>query len=561
MRLWCLHVDDCQISAEQPRSVVDDEAPTEDPDGDTAARSDIAIDSGIVALAGVDERDRNNALGGETSPRRLAVETRRTIEDVASELGESTVLAVPTPALAVTPAEGEFPSEVFKAVDAAFETSDREYRRAPVGWQLAVSLSTRGHPLASRVRSVTGADRPEAGERRLLAPDGSTAAIEAAALSARTKRHLDWRDADGSSEAGGDTRHSVDFAAASDAGLVASEERGGLLTPAGTLVRDLLREGLLGRLRAAGARPVAGATPAPAAEGGPFAARSALSAATLPVSLYATGEGGDLSGESGQSRTDALRLWTIADSSPAGWDAVETQVALLRRWLDASGLDFVATVTTTADAVSEARLESVAAAIDRVAVLERAADGPTLAVELAVTDESGRPLGTGRVRLRERDGADRVVVKATVDSIDRLAVASCPDETSDRRQFPTWLAPTQVRLVALDPDAHRPRCLEIADSLAAAGVRVDIDDRALAVGTRLQMAERSGVPYVAVVGDDELTAETLSVTDSAARRERVLTPAALAARVTGEVDGYPTAESYQARLLSERLFAPESGEQ
>jgi threonyl-tRNA synthetase len=75
--------------------------------------------------------------------------------------------------------------------------------------------------------------------------------------------------------------------------------------------------------------------------------------------------------------------------------------------------------------------------------------------------------------------------------------------------FPVWLAPVQVRVVPVGED-HRDAARAIAERLAAAGVRVEVDERDETVGKRIRDAEVEKVPYTVVYGARE-SAESLAV--------------------------------------------------
>lgn len=540
MRLWCLHVDHCSFTATQPRADVDagavDGSPAESPESsDNAASSEGAIDEGVVAFVGVSEDDAAAVGRGETTASGLARAAGEEIEDTLSSLGESAVAVLPAPALAPTPAAGDLSAGVCRHLDCELQNSDetRECVRAPVGWHLAVDLSARGHPVASRVRDPTGTSSGAASTWQVIDADGSLIDADEAALSTPVERYLDRRRS-------GDLGDELDRGPARDAGLLAGETEPAL-TPAGTLVRELLGDHLDARLRAAGARPVGRVPPATA---GPFAA-GGPGADDLPASLYAMDGGGPA-------------VWTAVGSREGALDAVETQVALLRRWLADAALDVVPVLTVPeGPEIPRERLRALAGPFESPVLLERAAETTAFGVELVVTNGTGQPLATGRVRLLDADGGGAAVshvVHATLDDMERFTVALChPTETD--RLLPVWLAPSQVRLLPLEPSTHRGRCQDLAAKLADLGVRVDIDDRPLAVGERFERAAAAGTPYVAVVGDRELSGETISVTDRGARTERTWTVPELAATVDGTTDGYPRAALRGSRLCSERLFS------
>ncbi|MFH0971011.1 MAG: threonine--tRNA ligase [Candidatus Micrarchaeota archaeon] len=76
--------------------------------------------------------------------------------------------------------------------------------------------------------------------------------------------------------------------------------------------------------------------------------------------------------------------------------------------------------------------------------------------------------------------------------------------------FPTWLSPTQVRLVPLS-DKQLPYCTELLKELKKHNVRVDLDDRAETMQKKVRDSEKEWIPYTAVIGDKEAQSGMLSV--------------------------------------------------
>jgi threonyl-tRNA synthetase len=77
--------------------------------------------------------------------------------------------------------------------------------------------------------------------------------------------------------------------------------------------------------------------------------------------------------------------------------------------------------------------------------------------------------------------------------------------------FPTWLAPEQVRILPVSDDnigyAKQLKNRYLGD------FRVEIEDRSWTVGKKIQAAHDDRVPYMLVVGDNEAAAGTVSVRD------------------------------------------------
>ena len=76
--------------------------------------------------------------------------------------------------------------------------------------------------------------------------------------------------------------------------------------------------------------------------------------------------------------------------------------------------------------------------------------------------------------------------------------------------FPTWLAPTQVRVLAV-AEAHEAYAATVVEALAAAGARVDTSPADDGLGKRIRNAKMEKIPYVLVVGDDDVAGDTVGV--------------------------------------------------
>jgi threonyl-tRNA synthetase len=77
--------------------------------------------------------------------------------------------------------------------------------------------------------------------------------------------------------------------------------------------------------------------------------------------------------------------------------------------------------------------------------------------------------------------------------------------------FPTWLAPVQVQLIPVSPDVHFDYAKEVKEKLQAEGLRVEIDDRNEKMGYKIREAQMSKVPYMLVLGDNEISERAVNV--------------------------------------------------
>lgn len=77
-------------------------------------------------------------------------------------------------------------------------------------------------------------------------------------------------------------------------------------------------------------------------------------------------------------------------------------------------------------------------------------------------------------------------------------------------RFPTWLAPTQVKFIAV-ADRHVAYCESLKEKFEAKGLSVEVDGRSEQVGYKIREAQLEQVPYMIVVGDDEVEGDKLAI--------------------------------------------------
>ena len=76
--------------------------------------------------------------------------------------------------------------------------------------------------------------------------------------------------------------------------------------------------------------------------------------------------------------------------------------------------------------------------------------------------------------------------------------------------FPLWLAPVQAVVLPIS-DRHLAYAAGVRDRLAAAGLRVELDERQEKIGYKIREAQLQKVPYMLVTGDREAAEGTVSV--------------------------------------------------
>ncbi|MDD4172300.1 MAG: threonine--tRNA ligase [Syntrophomonas sp.] len=100
--------------------------------------------------------------------------------------------------------------------------------------------------------------------------------------------------------------------------------------------------------------------------------------------------------------------------------------------------------------------------------------------------------------------------------------------------FPTWLAPIQVRVLPITERQHA-YAQQVIARLTSEGVRVEADKRSEKIGYKIREGQLQKIPYLLVVGDKEVQANTVAVRH---RKEGDLGALGLeefAAKITAEI--------------------------
>ncbi|MGA2121315.1 MAG: threonine--tRNA ligase [Methanoregula sp.] len=140
-------------------------------------------------------------------------------------------------------------------------------------------------------------------------------------------------------------------------------------------------------------------------------------------------------------------------------------------------------------------------------------------------------------------------------SVERVLCAILENiSTQQVPALPTWLSPTQVRVIPV-AERHGVFAAEVCNAINAAQIRCDVDDREESVGKKVREAGMDWVPYVIVAGDEEVASKKLTVTirkksqPNKPHKEQLTTEALIAA-VKKDTEGKPFRPLYTPRKLS-----------
>ncbi|MBN1167870.1 MAG: threonine--tRNA ligase [Methanospirillaceae archaeon] len=192
-------------------------------------------------------------------------------------------------------------------------------------------------------------------------------------------------------------------------------------------------------------------------------------------------------------------------------------------------------------------------------------------IDLAAIDGQNRPIENPTVQI-DVESAKRFDIRYHLDgevvyppilhcsptgSIERVICAILENTQSQTvPRLPTWLSPVIVRVIPI-AERHAEYAKGIIDRLNRENIRADMDDRDITVGKKVREAGVDWVPYVVVVGDEELSSGELTVTirsrsDPKKPYKEAMTLGELITMVHAGIQGMPYRPLYTPHLLSQK---------
>ncbi len=244
-----------------------------------------------------------------------------------------------------------------------------------------------------------------------------------------------------------------------------------------------------------------------------------------------------------QVEAEFLKIWDIVDTLYTSFDfrlrvrlsfhdprAFEKYLGTKEVWENAEG---------ALKRIAEARKADYF-----IAEGEAAMYGPKL--DFMATDSIGREHQVATIQLdmnlperfdltciNERGEKERIVMihSAIMGSIERFSAVLIEHLGG---VFPLWLSPIQIRILPIG-EAHRAFAKEVFDALSTNGVRVELDTADESLGKRIRVAKLEKLPYVAVLGDKEVAAGTVTLEKRDGTKTEGLPTAALLERISKEI--------------------------
>jgi threonyl-tRNA synthetase len=132
-----------------------------------------------------------------------------------------------------------------------------------------------------------------------------------------------------------------------------------------------------------------------------------------------------------------------------------------------------------------------------------------------------------------------------------LEKASMDEKKGRVPRLPTWLSPTQVRIIPVS-EKYIDHSEKVAKQIEKENIRVDLDDRNLTVEKKIRYAELEWVPFICVVGSKEIDKKILTVRIREERKIKEMKIEELIEEVKKKIGNKPFKQLSLPRYLSKR---------
>jgi threonyl-tRNA synthetase len=127
-----------------------------------------------------------------------------------------------------------------------------------------------------------------------------------------------------------------------------------------------------------------------------------------------------------------------------------------------------------------------------------------------------------------------MIHRAPFGSLERLIGILIEEYAGD---FPLWLAPIQVRLLAVS-DEFLPFAKEVAEKMRSLNIRAEADTSGERLGKLIRNAEKDKIPVMGIVGAKEVETNSLSIRTRASGELGAIPVAEVLERLTNAISNY-----------------------
>lgn len=142
-----------------------------------------------------------------------------------------------------------------------------------------------------------------------------------------------------------------------------------------------------------------------------------------------------------------------------------------------------------------------------------------------------------------------VIIHSSVGAVERCMYAILEEALKKEKPvLPLWLSPSQLRILPVNNEAH----LEYCKKLNFDGFRFDIDDRNEKLGKKLVRARQEWIPYVIVIGDNEIANGQYKLVERESGKEMIMNKDEVENFIKSQIKGFPYRPLALSKFLSKR---------
>lgn len=135
-----------------------------------------------------------------------------------------------------------------------------------------------------------------------------------------------------------------------------------------------------------------------------------------------------------------------------------------------------------------------------------------------------------------------------------LEKAALDQHTGKTPMLPVWLAPTQIRIIPVSIEKHLNYSEKLLHEFENENIRVDIDDTSETISKRIRNAEQEWIPYIVVVGDNEVESEKLMTRIRGEKDQKTFHKQDLIRLIKEKTKGLPYKQLPLPKYLSKRVI-------
>jgi len=103
--------------------------------------------------------------------------------------------------------------------------------------------------------------------------------------------------------------------------------------------------------------------------------------------------------------------------------------------------------------------------------------------------------------------------------------------------FPIWLSPVQAVVLPISEEKFGAYALQVKEKLIATGIRAELDDSKESLGKRISEAEKQKIPYMLVVGEKEMNADSVAIRSRGDKKQEVMKVDEFVEKIKKEIEG------------------------